>query len=86
MSDLIDEINKIRGTDKGISYATILKHAEEFPLLSHILKNNPATTARRKISQSLSCAGYQKRSQRSTYWFAPEEPIDRYYHGERRGF
>ena len=67
---IIDEIEAIRNGATGISTGTLWEHAEEYPELTELSKRG-IETFRKVTGQTLSKAGYIRRSSKSTYWFAP---------------
>ena len=67
---LIAEIEVIRNGATGISTGTLWEHAEEYPELAELAKKG-IETFRKVAGQTLSKAGYIRRSSKSTYWFAP---------------
>ena len=67
---VLADIEAIRNGATGISTGTLWEHAEEYPELAELAKKG-IETFRKVAGQTLSKAGYIRRSSKSTYWFAP---------------
>lgn len=73
---ILNEINQIRGTNKGISYSKIEDAVEKQPgeyvtLTDYFQKHGGSNCCRIKVSHLLHKAGFRKRTTRSKYWEAP---------------
>ena len=67
---VLADIEALRNGATGISTGTLWEHAEEYPELAELAKKG-IETFRKVTGQTLSKAGYIRRSPKSTYWFAP---------------